>query len=421
MKHIVSELEQLTSAGIISEDKAHEIEQYLRDKQPKTSNSVAVFAILGALLVGLGIALIMAHNWDQFSRTIKTVVAFFPLVVAQLACVYVVLRKATNKAWLESSTTFLTITVGICISLISQVYNIPGHFSTFLLAWLLLIIPLVYIMESAMASLLFISGAAFYAMYNGYFMGLSPEKYYVWGLLLLVAPYYLKLLLNSPHAAFTKVHNVVVAIAVVVSLGTLYHEHASLLVFVYAGFFTLLISANISIQKGFTTNYWTGVGVIGLAATLIVLSYQAVWKAIQVDLHEDWLFSIETLLIVVFLLGSIFFLLRLKGKVHSFTLYGFFIALLALPMLWIDIAVPVVLCNLLALFVGVELLIKGIKSARFTLLNFGLLCIAVLIASRFFDTNMSFVIRGVLFLIVGAGFFIANYTLHKRLNQGYEN
>ena len=33
---------------------------------------------------------------------------------------------------------------------------------------------------------------------------------------------------------------------------------------------------------------------------------------------------------------------------------------------------------------------------------------------RFFDTNMSFVIRGLLFVAVGVGFFITNYVMLKK-------
>jgi hypothetical protein len=39
---------------------------------------------------------------------------------------------------------------------------------------------------------------------------------------------------------------------------------------------------------------------------------------------------------------------------------------------------------------------------------------AALILCRFFDTDMSFVIRGILFLIVGLGFFLANYWTLKQ-------
>ncbi len=38
----------------------------------------------------------------------------------------------------------------------------------------------------------------------------------------------------------------------------------------------------------------------------------------------------------------------------------------------------------------------------------------MLIACRFFDTEISFVIRGLLFVVIGIGFFGANYLMHKK-------
>ena len=41
--------------------------------------------------------------------------------------------------------------------------------------------------------------------------------------------------------------------------------------------------------------------------------------------------------------------------------------------------------------------------------------LTALIVCRFFDTDFSFVVRGLLFIAVGAGFFVANiYMIRKR-------
>jgi hypothetical protein len=48
-------------------------------------------------------------------------------------------------------------------------------------------------------------------------------------------------------------------------------------------------------------------------------------------------------------------------------------------------------------------------------MNYGLLILSILIGCRFFDTDISFVIRGLLFVAIGAGFFIMNiYMVRKR-------
>jgi hypothetical protein len=52
-----------------------------------------------------------------------------------------------------------------------------------------------------------------------------------------------------------------------------------------------------------------------------------------------------------------------------------------------------------------------------SLLNYGLLILTALIICRFFDLDMSFVARGLLFVLVGAGFFAANIWMVKKRKQ----
>jgi hypothetical protein len=73
-----------------------------------------------------------------------------------------------------------------------------------------------------------------------------------------------------------------------------------------------------------------------------------------------------------------------------------------------------VVANLAVLATGIGFIYKGINQSHFGLLNFGLLIIAILTTCRFFDTDMSFAIRGLLFVLVGIGFFAANYFLAKK-------
>jgi hypothetical protein len=67
-----------------------------------------------------------------------------------------------------------------------------------------------------------------------------------------------------------------------------------------------------------------------------------------------------------------------------------------------------------ALWLGIDILMRGIRSNSIARANFGLLLIAVLAISRFFDTDLSFVTRGIGFIVVGAGFLVANILLFKK-------
>jgi len=63
---ITQVLPELVREGLITADQAERIRaRYAADPQRSGNRMLLVFAILGSLLVGLGIILIIAHNWDE--------------------------------------------------------------------------------------------------------------------------------------------------------------------------------------------------------------------------------------------------------------------------------------------------------------------------------------------------------------------
>jgi hypothetical protein len=72
------------------------------------------------------------------------------------------------------------------------------------------------------------------------------------------------------------------------------------------------------------------------------------------------------------------------------------------------------LLNAYALLLGIDFLARGIRTKSIARANFGLLLIAALAISRFFDSDLSFVTRGVGFIVVGVGFLIANILLFRK-------
>jgi uncharacterized membrane protein len=141
---MLKDIPELLKAGVITKETADSIQDYYQTKSGSSANRLfIVFGILGAILVGLGIILIIAHNWDELSRTTKTLFAFLPLLIGQVLCGFALIKKQNSIAWRESGTAFLFFSVGASISLVSQIYNIPGDLSSFLLTWMLLCFPLI--------------------------------------------------------------------------------------------------------------------------------------------------------------------------------------------------------------------------------------------------------------------------------------
>ncbi|HCQ16273.1 MAG TPA: hypothetical protein DIU20_08430 [Cryomorphaceae bacterium] len=419
---------ELVEAGVISPETAERIRSYYVDKHTPFSPLFIVFGIIGAILVGLGIILIIAHNWDTLSLDIKTTLAFLPLVSGQLVCVYALLKKTDNRGWREGGATFLVFAVGAGMALISQIYHIPGELDAFMLSWLLLILPLPYIMRSTVASLLYIVGAAFFAADTGYWYttDLQPDIY--WLLLLGILPYYYWLAVQKPGSNSISFHNWLIPVSVLIALGTLAHRAEEFMFIAYFslfGLFYLIGSLEFFEKKHPAGNGYRILGATGTTILLLVLSFDWFWEDLRSDyLNTDeligstefWVSGLLSIMALVLLIRMI----RINPLVSLSTSPIAFIFLLFIPTFIIGLfsSFAVVLVNCCVLLVGIMTLRNGIRQDHLGLLNYGLLIISILAICRFFDRDLSFVARGILFVSVGVGFFLVNYyTLKKRRHE----
>lgn len=76
--------------------------------------------------------------------------------------------------------------------------------------------------------------------------------------------------------------------------------------------------------------------------------------------------------------------------------------------------------NAYVLWLSISIIIAGIHKHRLGIVNTGMPLLAALIVARFFDVELSFVVRGVAFVLVGIGFIAANVVLVRR-KAGWEN
>ena len=199
---IRKDLAELVDNNVISKEVSERIDAHYQSKDSKSAHHIFIaFGVLGATLIGLGIILILAHNWDQLSRLVKSIIAFIPLVLAQILCTYTLISKNENRTWSESSSVLLFFGIGACISLISQIYNIPGNVSSFVITWMLLALPLVYLFKSSLVSLFYIIGITYYVCETGYWTDSSLQSWVYWVLLAIIVPhyYYLYNLLNYQY------------------------------------------------------------------------------------------------------------------------------------------------------------------------------------------------------------------------------
>ena len=420
---ILKDLSELIKAEVITQETADRIRDYYKNKSGSSTNKLfIVFGILGAILVGLGIILIIAHNWDELSRSIKTFFAFLPLLVGQILCGSVLLKKQDSIAWRESGTAFLFFSVGACISLISQIYNIPGDLSSFLLTWMLLCLPLIYIMKSSISSLLYLIGITYYAAQTSYWSYPSNESYLYWLLLLMALPHYYLLYKKKPEGNFMIFHNWIIPLSVVISLGTVAKSTGDLLFIAYFNLFGLLYlvgnSGFFTRQKSRNSGYKI-LGSLGTIVLLLALSFDWFWEDLRrKDFQFNEIISTPEFLAVAItsLLGGGLFYLQHKNKALRDVkpIAPIFVLFIVTFILGLYSPYAVVFINLCVFAIGVLTIRDGAQQDHLGILNYGLLIITALVICRFFDTDLSFVIRGVLFVSVGIGFFASNYWMLKK-------
>ena len=415
-------LDDLIEAGIIDEDIATKILAFQAKKTIDAPNRLGiVLSVLGATLVGLGIMLIVAHNWDNFSRLSKTILAFIPMIIGQIACGYTLYREKDNRAWREGSATFLFFTVGACIGMVSQIYNLEGELSSFLLTWMLLVLPLIYVMKSSIISLLYLGGITWYATSSGYANNYEPYLY--WGLLVLGIPHYYGLYQNNPKSNAFNYHSWAIALSVLITLG-LWANNATVLMWVaYVSLLALYFL--IGCQPFFRNrrsrnNPYLLIGLIGTIGLFLVFTFFGYWEEVVAE-RMDWnglLLHQEFWVSLLLSTSSGYLLWKLHPMEHFDKIspipFGFLLFLIVFIIGYNYPIIGMVLSNLFVLSIGAFYIYRGNQLNRLGLLNLGMLTLAALIICRFFDLDLSFVTRGILFVLVGIGFFITNYQLIKR-------
>ncbi len=423
-KDIIKALPELVDAHIISEETARNIHAYYQQKSDDAPNRLVIlFGVLGAILIGLGIILIIAHNWDELGRTTKTIFSFLPLVIGQALCAFALIKKQKQAVWLESTAVFLFFAVGASISLISQVYNIPGNLSSFLLTWMLLCFPLIYIMRSSVTSLLYLVGITYYACETGYWTYPTATPYFYWLLLTMALPHYYLLWKNKPESNFTTWHHWLMPLSLIIVLGAWAASHEELMVIAYLSLFGLLylIGNRESFkQQKIINNGYRILGAAGTLCLLLFLSFDEFWNGLyeeglsfsEVIAAPEFFVAIATSSAAIVLLfmtykNKSWRNIQLMEVVFLIFIFTFLIGLFT-PI------ISIVMINLLILAVGIITVHRGAQKHHLGMLNYGLLIITALIICRFFDVNLSFVLRGILFVMVGVGFFVANYRLLQK-------
>ena len=423
-----SELPVLVSAGVLSQDGADRLRDHygLSESEEQRNIGLVICALLGASLVGLGVILLFAHNWENLSRPIRTVLAFTPLVMGQVLTSWTLVHRSDSVPWREGSTVFLMAGIGSAIALIGQTYHIPGDLGAFLLTWMLLSIPLVYLVNAS-------APAAFYwigiTSWTGYVQDEGGHALLFYPLAALLLPHLWMAIKEDRYGHRAVLLKWVFSLGLCVATGLVLEKSMpGIWVVVYSGLFATLYLLG---KKFFQTapTLWQQplqiVGGMGVVVLSLLLTLDGPWMDVgwrhfrQGASYHEWAAVVDYLLAVALVSATgvllAWFFREKRYDTFPIGLAGFFgFVGYVLVSLGAPEEVGMGLFNLYLFAVGSITLAVGIGRSNLTTTNAGLLMLATLIVARFFDWNLSFTVRGIAFIAIGIGFLAVNFLVRRK-------
>lgn len=419
---LYSELPGLVEKGILSPDSAERLKTHyhLSEKTGSAKTLLLIFGIIGALLVGLGIILILAHNWPQFSRPERLLIAVSLLGAAQLATGMTLYFKQDSRVWREASGVLQMLMLGASIALVGQTYHLTEDSDMFLRTWMLLSLPLIYLLKSTCVAALTIIGITAWAA-GGYFYW---EAQLPWLLLLLglALPYCFNLLKQARYANTTLLLTWILNLCFYFCFFAVFAPYVNTLVLlIYSTLFTMNFLLGALWFNDGQERWQTPFQIIGVTCSsilLFILTFQYSWRNISWNITE--MTTAEGLLAAILLLLSLTGAALLRQRTQSRRL----LLLAAAPPIvaaayglgYYDTSglASMLLLNAYVLFLSVMLINTGVRKNSLAAVNAGMLALGTLIAARFFDVNFSFVIRGLVFMSLGLAFLLTNLLIVRR-------
>ncbi len=386
LEHLPEEVQDWQERGIITPDQGRAIlDTYdVPDvAQEARSRLVTVLAVLGSILVGLGVILFFASNWQEISKEVK-----LALMLVGVPAVYVVgywLRYHRGYERAGTATILLgALFYGAAIHLVAQAYNIPVNHPNLILYWFLGVIPLAYVIRSEAMLVLAI----------GLFLAAIGFRGQVW-------------LLDTDQIPFRAFPLYLVLGLMLYGMGKLQGRFESTriysrayeivgLLITFAGLYLLsfrfwweeLSDSSVFSNYGVTIEFWLIAGVTSAVAALGLIVTLLVRASQELPLRT---LPYETVAVLI--------LLAVAGLVVFLPLES-------------DLVYPL-LFNFLLLVGIVGLIFLGYFRGREVLINLALAFFIIDVITRYIEFSYRLLDRSVVFIVAGVILLVGGFLLER--------
>ncbi|MGH8709479.1 MAG: DUF2157 domain-containing protein [Burkholderiales bacterium] len=122
-----------------------------------------IFSAIGAVLVGLGVILFFAYNWQDLSKAAKLALVIGALALAHGSAVWIARRPGASRGLVEGLHVLGTMLFGAGIWLVAQIYHIDEHYPNAFLVWSAGALAMAWAMPSVVQAMLALFLVAFWA------------------------------------------------------------------------------------------------------------------------------------------------------------------------------------------------------------------------------------------------------------------
>jgi uncharacterized membrane protein len=423
---LYEELPRLIERGVLTPEAADALRRHygpLDDSGSRTSWGQILLVSFGALLVGGGIILILAHNWDDLGRPARAATTLTMLLAAQALTIFAIARRPHSIPWREATSGLLVAAVGAAIALVGQTYHVGGSFEGLMQSWLWLVVLIPYVTGSNLAAIECWALLAVRVMNLGW----RETPFDPWLLALAGFPFVVMQLRRTPESWATALVTIAATASVFIvgSVVTLSAGWTGLWAVFQVAFLAAVVAGASWPPGREAREFWRGRVLVPAWLVLIVngtiLTFDDAWR--QVTIADRAVQSPSVAMSALVAVGCAAFAsivtIRLANAGHRAAAAAasaavIIVAMHALAMLGI-VDAGWIAFNLWLLVVGVLTLIEGVRLLELGAANRGLLALAALIVARFFDTDLSFLARGLAFVTLGIACFALNIWLMRRV------
>ena len=142
------EIRAWQSDGVISREQAETLQARYPAEQNGRSWGMIIFSCLGAVIVGLGVILLLAYNWDAIPKFAKLALILGGVAAAHVTGLFLRFGQARYRALGDGISMLGSMLFGAGIWLVAQIYHIDEHFPNAFLIWGLGALAMALIMPS---------------------------------------------------------------------------------------------------------------------------------------------------------------------------------------------------------------------------------------------------------------------------------